>query len=72
MKSLDEFRNSDLARHLLVDAVLERMRRHPRDRDAVCIGRVTRENPGIPAAKASLGSPRVAPTQLDEQLPRIC
>jgi hydrogenase expression/formation protein HypE len=54
------------------DAVLERMRRHPQGKDAVRIGRVTVENPGVLAAKTSLGATRVVPVQIGEQLPRIC
>ena len=54
------------------DAVLERLRRHPLGRDAARIGRVTRENGGILAARTSMGGTRVVPVQIGEELPRIC
>lgn len=54
------------------DAVVTRMREHPLGKDAARIGRVTADNPGLLAAKTSIGGTRVVPTQIGEQLPRIC
>jgi hydrogenase expression/formation protein HypE len=54
------------------DTVLEEMRRHPEGRDAVVIGEVVAEHPGLVAGRTALGSTRVIATQIGEQLPRIC
>ena len=54
------------------DTVLEAMRRHPEGRDAVVIGEVVAEHPGLVAGRTALGSTRVIATQIGEQLPRIC
>lgn len=54
------------------EAVLDKMRAHPLGKEAARVGRVTEENPGILAARTSLGATRVVPVQIGEQLPRIC
>jgi hydrogenase expression/formation protein HypE len=54
------------------DAILARMRSHPAGRDACWIGRVTKENPGRLIAKTALGTSRLIPLPIGEQLPRIC
>jgi hydrogenase expression/formation protein HypE len=54
------------------DSVLARMRAHPLGKEAARIGSVTEENPGLLAAKTPIGGTRVVPTQIGEQLPRIC
>lgn len=53
-------------------AVLAAMRRHPKARDAVMIGRVTDQHPAIVVAHTAIGANRVVPMQIGEQLPRIC
>jgi hydrogenase expression/formation protein HypE len=54
------------------DAVLHEMRRHPQGAQAVRIGTVVSEHPGLVVAKTALGANRVVPMPLGEQLPRIC
>lgn len=54
------------------DTVIEVMRRHPEGADAVVIGRVVDDHPGMVVSKTALGSNRIIDTQLGEQLPRIC
>jgi hydrogenase expression/formation protein HypE len=54
------------------DAMLARMRAHPLGKEAARIGSVTEDNPGLLAAKTRIGGTRVVPTQIGEQLPRIC
>ncbi len=54
------------------DTVLEAMHRHPEGREAVVIGEVVAEHPGLVAGRTALGSTRVIATQIGEQLPRIC
>ncbi len=52
--------------------VLEVLRAHPLGRDAALIGQVTAEHPGMLIARTAMGANRVIPTQIGEQLPRIC
>jgi hydrogenase expression/formation protein HypE len=54
------------------DKVLEVLRAHPLGRDAARIGQVTAQHPGMLVARTGLGANRVIPTQIGEQLPRIC
>ncbi len=54
------------------DQVLAVLRTHPLGRDAARIGRVTAEHKGMLVARTAMGSNRVIPTQIGEQLPRIC
>jgi hydrogenase expression/formation protein HypE len=54
------------------DTVVSAMRSHDVGRDAVRIGDVVAEHPGLVAARTLLGSTRVVDTQVGEQLPRIC
>jgi len=54
------------------DRVLAVLRAHPLGRDAARIGVVTAQHPGMLVARTSMGSNRVIPTQIGEQLPRIC
>jgi hydrogenase expression/formation protein HypE len=54
------------------EAVLERMRAHAYGRDAVRIGTVTADHPGIVVARTGIGGTRVVDMQVGEQLPRIC
>jgi hydrogenase expression/formation protein HypE len=54
------------------DAVIAAMQRHEVGRDAVRIGDVVADHPGIVAARTLLGATRVVDTQVGEQLPRIC
>jgi len=53
-------------------AVLDVLRAHPLGRDAARIGRVTAEHPRMLVARTAMGANRVIPTQIGEQLPRIC
>ena len=52
--------------------VLEVLRAHPLGRDAARIGYVTADHKGILVARTAMGANRVIPTQIGEQLPRIC
>jgi hydrogenase expression/formation protein HypE len=52
--------------------VLDALRAHPLGRDAARIGHVTAQHPRMLVARTSMGANRVIPTQIGEQLPRIC
>ncbi len=52
--------------------VLEILRAHPLGREAARIGHVTTEHPRMLVARTAMGANRVIPTQIGEQLPRIC
>jgi hydrogenase expression/formation protein HypE len=54
------------------EPMLERMRSHPLGTHAAIIGQVSDQHPGIVAARTRLGTARVVPMQIGEQLPRIC
>jgi hydrogenase expression/formation protein HypE len=54
------------------DRVLEVLRNHPLGRDAARIGQVTTEHKRMLVARTAMGANRVIPTQIGEQLPRIC
>ncbi len=51
---------------------LEILRAHPLGRDAARIGQVTDQHKRMLVARTAMGSNRVIPTQIGEQLPRIC
>jgi hydrogenase expression/formation protein HypE len=55
-----------------VPAVLVTLRAHPLGRDAARIGQVTAQHKGMLVARTAMGANRVIPTQIGEQLPRIC
>jgi hydrogenase expression/formation protein HypE len=52
--------------------VLATLRAHPLGRDAARIGQVTAQHPRMLVARTAMGANRVIPTQIGEQLPRIC
>jgi len=52
--------------------VLEVLRAHPLGREAARIGQVTEQHPRMLVARTAMGANRVIPTQIGEQLPRIC
>jgi hydrogenase expression/formation protein HypE len=52
--------------------VLDVLRAHPLGRDAARIGQVTAQHPRMLVARTGMGANRVIPTQIGEQLPRIC
>jgi len=54
------------------DLVLATLRAHPLGREAALIGRVTAAHPRMLVARTAMGANRVIPTQIGEQLPRIC
>jgi len=54
------------------DRALEVMRAHELGRDAARIGHVTAEHKRMLVARTAMGANRVIPTQIGEQLPRIC
>jgi hydrogenase expression/formation protein HypE len=54
------------------DRVLEVLRDHPLGREAARIGQVTTEHKRMLVARTAMGANRVIPTQIGEQLPRIC
>src|SRR6202044_2862495 len=54
------------------DRVLEVLCAHPLGREASRIGHVTAEHKRMLVARTAMGANRVIPTQIGEQLPRIC
>jgi len=54
------------------EQILKILRAHPLGRDAARIGTVTAEHPRMLVARTAMGANRVIPTQIGEQLPRIC
>jgi hydrogenase expression/formation protein HypE len=54
------------------ERLLAVMRSHPDGREAVAIGRVVADHPGMVVARTALGARRVVDLPLGEQLPRIC
>lgn len=54
------------------ESVLAAMRQHPLGKEAVLIGRITDQHPGLVVARTTIGGSRVVDTQVGEQLPRIC
>lgn len=56
----------------IVDDVMSAMHDHEDGREAVVIGRMVDEHPGVVVARTALGASRVVDLPLGEQLPRIC
>lgn len=56
----------------VAEAVLARMRQHEAGKNAVIIGEITGEHPGMVVAETVIGATRVVDVPLGEQLPRIC
>jgi len=54
------------------EGVLAAMRAHPLGKDAVIIGEVVAEHPGVVVMKSRIGGTRVVDMLSGEQLPRIC
>ncbi len=54
------------------DRALAILRAHPLGRDAARIGQVTDQHKRMLVARTAMGANRVIPTQIGEQLPRIC
>jgi hydrogenase expression/formation protein HypE len=54
------------------DAVLEVMRRHELGSQAVLLGEVVAEHPGLVTLRTGLGTERIVDMPIGEQLPRIC
>jgi len=54
------------------DSILAVLRAHPLGREAARIGHVTAEHKRMLVARTAMGSNRVIPIQIGEQLPRIC
>jgi hydrogenase expression/formation protein HypE len=54
------------------EKVLAALHAHPLGKEAVRIGTVTTEHKGMLVAHTAMGANRVIPTQIGEQLPRIC
>jgi hydrogenase expression/formation protein HypE len=54
------------------ERVLEVLHAHPLGREAARIGHVTAQHAGMLVARTAMGANRVIPTQIGEQLPRIC
>jgi hydrogenase expression/formation protein HypE len=55
-----------------LERVLDAMRSHPAGREAVVIGEVVADHPGIVVMESSIGGTRVVDMLSGEQLPRIC
>jgi len=56
----------------MAEDVLQQMRNHALGRDAVLIGEVIQEHPGMVLMTTSVGGTRVLDVMFGEQLPRIC
>jgi hydrogenase expression/formation protein HypE len=56
----------------VAESVLQKMREHPLGRDAVMIGEVVAEHPGMVRMKTTVGGTRILDVMFGEQLPRIC
>ena len=56
----------------IAEPMLTCMQQHPLGRQAVIIGQVTDQHPGIVVSKTGIGGTRVVDMQIGEQLPRIC
>ena len=54
------------------EAILLAMRQHPLGKDAVLIGRIVADHPGIVVTKTRIGGLRVVDWPTGELLPRIC
>lgn len=54
------------------DDVLAAMTAHPDGREAVVIGALTENHPGVVTARTAFGARRIVDLPLGEQLPRIC
>ncbi len=54
------------------EAILEAMRRHPAGKEAVILGEVVTDHPGVVMMKSRIGGNRVVGMLSGEQLPRIC
>jgi hydrogenase expression/formation protein HypE len=54
------------------EKMLETMQQHPNGKDAVILGEVVAQHPGVLVAKTGIGGTRVVDMQIGEQLPRIC
>jgi hydrogenase expression/formation protein HypE len=54
------------------EQVLAVLQAHPLGREAAHIGQVTAQHPRMLVARTAMGANRVIPTQIGEQLPRIC
>ncbi|HEY1209549.1 MAG TPA: hydrogenase expression/formation protein HypE [Terracidiphilus sp.] len=58
--------------HEAAEQILNILHSHPLGRDAAHIGTVTAEHKRMLVARTAMGANRVIPTQIGEQLPRIC
>jgi len=58
--------------HAIIQQALQVLRSHSLGKDAASIGTVTAQHPRMLVARTAMGSNRVIPTQIGEQLPRIC
>ncbi len=56
----------------MAEAVLKHMQEHELGRDAVIVGEVVAEHPGMVLMKTEIGGTRVLDVMFGEQLPRIC
>ncbi len=56
----------------MAQAVLHQMQQHELGRDAVIIGEVVADHPGMVLMKTQIGGTRVLDVMFGEQLPRIC
>ena len=54
------------------ESIVEKMRKNPLGREAVIIGEVIGDHPGIVFMKTKIGGTRVVDMLTGEQLPRIC
>lgn len=56
----------------IADEVLKLMRKHPKGRNATCVGHVTNDHPKKVVMQSGIGGARMVSPLIGEQLPRIC
>ncbi|MDN3642783.1 hydrogenase expression/formation protein HypE [Lutimonas halocynthiae] len=56
----------------IADELLALMRKHPKGKNATCVGHITAEHPKKVVMKSGIGGARMVSPLIGEQLPRIC
>lgn len=56
----------------IADEVLKLMRKHPKGKNATCVGHVTNDHPKKVVMQSGIGGARMVSPLIGEQLPRIC
>ncbi len=56
----------------IADELLALMRKHPKGKNATCVGHITAEHPKKVVMQSGIGGSRMVSPLIGEQLPRIC